>query len=50
MTGRRDEPFGTTFTGLFAIELLVALAIFVGAIVAVRLNAIDLQTLQDYFG
>lgn len=50
MTERHHQPVGTTFTGLFAIELVVVLAIFVGAIIAVKLNAITLQDLQDYFG
>jgi hypothetical protein len=50
MTEHRPEPFATSFTGMFAIELVVVLAIFVGAIIAVKLNAVTLQDLQDYFG
>jgi hypothetical protein len=50
MTEHRPGPTGTTFTGLFAIELLVALAVIVVATILVRLDAISLKTLQDYFG
>ena len=50
MTKRHHQPVGTTFTGLLAIELMVALAIFIGAIIAVRVNAITLQDLQEFFG
>lgn len=49
MTERHHEP-APTFAGLVAVELVVVLAIFVGAIIAVKLNAVSLQTLQDYFG
>jgi hypothetical protein len=49
MIEHHHEP-APTFAGLVAVELVVVLAIFIGAIIAVKLNAIDLQTLQDYFG
>lgn len=50
MIEHRPEPPSPTFAGLVAAELIVVLAIFVGAIIAVKLNAVSLQTLQDYFG
>jgi hypothetical protein len=50
MTKHNPEPFSTSFIGLFAIELVAVLAIFVFAIILVRVNAITLQDLQDYFG
>lgn len=50
MIEHRPEPPAPTFAGLVAVELVVVLAIFVGAIIAVKLNAISLQDLQEYFG
>jgi hypothetical protein len=50
MTDRRQEPLSNSFAGMVAIELVVVLAIFVGAIILVKANAISLKDLQEYFG
>lgn len=45
----RHKP-SPTFAGLVVTEVLIVAAIFVGAIIAVRLNAITLNDLQAFFG
>jgi hypothetical protein len=43
------QPYGTTFTGLLAIELLAAVAILVIAITLVEINAATIDHLLDLF-
>lgn len=50
MTDHRPEPPAPTFAGLVAAELVVVLAIFVVAIIAVKANAITMDDLQSFFG
>lgn len=50
MTEHRPEPSAPTFAGLVITEVLVVFAIFAGAIIAVKLNTITLQNIQDFFG
>lgn len=47
---QRPTSTGPSFAGLVITEVMVVFFIFIGAIIAVKLNAISLQDLQEYFG
>lgn len=49
MIEHRPEPPAPTFAGMMIAEVLIVFSIFVGAIIAVKLNAISLADLQEWF-
>lgn len=50
MTKSQPDTTGPSFAGLVITEVLIVAAIFVGAIILVRLNTITLEDLQSIFG
>lgn len=50
MSERNFGNTGPSFAGLVITEVLIVAAIFVGAVILVRLNTITLEDLQSIFG